>query len=182
MAVYIVLLRAIGPVTHKLMTMKQLELACRKAGLSTTRNLLATGNLVVATDWPAARIQRTIETIVRDAGIVTTVFVRPHANLADIVAANPLAEVARSRPSQYQVVFLDHEPSDSALDTLRARARTEHIERIRSDICIDYRGGISDSKLTPALVERILGSTSTARNWNTTLKILALADEMAGSG
>jgi uncharacterized protein (DUF1697 family) len=179
MPVYVVLLRAIGPITHKIMTMKQLEAACQAAGLVQTRNLLATGNLVVASDWPMQRISQAIEAILRDAGLKSVVFIRAQANLAAIVAANPNAIATEMRPSRFQVVFLQRRPDDQALETLRQRAQGERIDRIIDDVCIDYGGGISDSKLTPGLVERVLGSVSTSRNWNTILKLLALSDSMA---
>jgi uncharacterized protein (DUF1697 family) len=181
MAVYIVLLRAIGPITHKIMTMKQLEAACQAAGLVQTRNLLATGNLVIASDWPVQRISQAVESILHDTGLKSVVFIRAQANLAAIVAANPNPGATETRPSGFQVVFLERRPDDQAVETLRQRAQGERIDRIIDDVCIDYGGGISNSKLTPGLVERILGSVSTSRNWNTVLKLLALSERMAAT-
>jgi uncharacterized protein (DUF1697 family) len=178
MAVHIILLRAIGPSTHKILTMKQLETACRAAKLERTRNVLATGNLIVETDWPKDRVRETVARLMRGFGLTTAVLIRGREELARIVKANPFPDAAQERPSQLQINFLEERPTDDAIDALRARAGPERIARVAGGIYIDYAGRISDSKLTPAIVERILKSTSTARNWNTIAKLLAIAGEM----
>ena len=45
-----------------------------------------------------------------------------------------------------------------------------------------YPDGIGDSKLTIAVIERKLGARGTARNWNTVLKLGALAGRSRRSG
>jgi uncharacterized protein (DUF1697 family) len=41
--------------------------------------------------------------------------------------------------------------------------------------CIVYPDGIGRSRLTAALIERKLATRGTARNWNTVMKLAALA-------
>jgi uncharacterized protein (DUF1697 family) len=43
-----------------------------------------------------------------------------------------------------------------------------------ADVYITYPDGIGDSKLTNAVIQRKLGTSGTARNWNTVRKIAAL--------
>jgi uncharacterized protein (DUF1697 family) len=176
--VFLALLRAIGPITHKILTMSQLQALCQQNGLPNTRNVLATGNLVIATDWPLERVQTVLEQLLREAGINTVVLMRTDAELGAIIADNPLLQIARSNPSQFQVTFLGQRPNDETLQALKARASTERIERIANEICIDYAGRISDSKLTTAIIERTLKTTATARNWNTLLKLQTVARAM----
>ena len=45
------------------------------------------------------------------------------------------------------------------------------------DAYLIYPEGIGRSKLTNALIERKLGVAGTARNWNTVLKLAALASQ-----
>ena len=45
---------------------------------------------------------------------------------------------------------------------------------------IVYPDGIGRSKLTSALIEKMLGTRGTGRNWNTVLKLAALAAQMSG--
>jgi uncharacterized protein (DUF1697 family) len=158
--------------------MSQLQALCQQNGLTSTRNVLATGNLVIATDWPLERVQVRLEQLLKEAGLTTIVFIRTDTELEAIIASNPLPEIAQSSPSQFQVTFLSQRPSDDTLQALKARADTEQIERIVDEICIDYAGRISDSKLTTAIIERTLKTTGTARNWNTLLKLQTVASAM----
>lgn len=179
MTVFAVLLRAIGPQTHKLITMKELETACRKAGLEETRSILATGNLVIVTDKPREQVVGTVSRLMHTKGLITTVFIRSRKELAAIIEANPFPDAAAARPSQMQVNFLENKPTAKAIAELSTRARVERIAAIAGELCIDYGGRISDSKLTPAVVERIMGCAATARNWNTVLKLHAIMAEHA---
>ena len=55
-------------------------------------------------------------------------------------------------------------------------------ERIRADgkhLYVVYPAGIGRSKLTNSLIEKKLGTRSTGRNWNTVLKLSALASGAA---
>ncbi|MFK8016535.1 MAG: hypothetical protein AB8G17_13970 [Gammaproteobacteria bacterium] len=47
---------------------------------------------------------------------------------------------------------------------------------------VHYSNGIGESRLTPAVMDRSIGSTVTARNWKTALKIHALATAVDASG
>ena len=38
-----------------------------------------------------------------------------------------------------------------------------------------YPDGIGDSRVTPTLIERALGTPVTGRNWNTVLRLAAMA-------
>jgi uncharacterized protein (DUF1697 family) len=54
-------------------------------------------------------------------------------------------------------------------------------EELRLDgreLYIHYPDGIGKSKLTPALLERTLKVSGTARNWNTILKLLEMAEQL----
>ena len=70
MTVFVVLPRAIGPATHKLITMSRLQALCRQAGLAKTRNILATGNLVIATRWLSARVKQPIDCLLREVHLM----------------------------------------------------------------------------------------------------------------
>jgi uncharacterized protein (DUF1697 family) len=178
MNVFLALLRAIGPTTHKVLTMSQLQMLCQQNGLPNTRNVLATGNLVIATDWPLEQVRSKLEQLLANNGLSNAVLMRTEAELELIITSNPLPQIADSSPSQFQVTFLRQRPSDETLKALKARANTERIERVVNEICIDYAGRISDSKLTTALIERTLKTTGTARNWNTLLKLQNVARAM----
>ena len=68
----------------------------------------------------------------------------------------------------------------NAKDVQGVQAAITGPETIRADgrqLYIAYPNGIGKSRLTNTLIEKKLGIRGTARNWNTVLKIAALAEE-----
>jgi uncharacterized protein (DUF1697 family) len=63
-------------------------------------------------------------------------------------------------------------PNQDAVEGLRERAlNDEHIIQVGDVLWIHYPGGSGRSKISPALLDRLVGSTVTARNWRTVLKL-----------
>lgn len=80
-------------------------------------------------------------------------------------------------------------PQPSALTGLRERAADgEQIELVGDALWIYYVGGFGRSMLTPTLLDRLVGSPVTARNWCTTVQLAKLVgaeahrDGQPGSG
>lgn len=63
------------------------------------------------------------------------------------------------------------------MQTLLDRGLPEQLAVIGRDLHIRYADGVANTKLTPALVLRTLGSHGTGRNLNTVEKLIALAHE-----
>ena len=55
-------------------------------------------------------------------------------------------------------------------------ASDERIEVKAGAVWIDFASGVARSKLTPGFIDKCIGSPSTARNWNTVLKLKELAE------
>jgi uncharacterized protein (DUF1697 family) len=67
-------------------------------------------------------------------------------------------------------------PKDGAVEILSERAAAgERIMLVGDALWFHYPNGVARSKLTPALLDRVVGSPVTARNWNTVLKLHNLA-------
>jgi uncharacterized protein (DUF1697 family) len=63
-------------------------------------------------------------------------------------------------------------PHRDAVDGLHERAANgERITQVGDAIWIHYAGGVARSKLSPALLDRLVGSPVTGRNWRTVLKL-----------
>jgi uncharacterized protein (DUF1697 family) len=91
---------------------------------------------------------------------------------------NPFRKEAENDPSHLVVMFL--KSAANAKDVKAIQAAIAGSEIIRADgrhLYIVYPDGIGRSRLTNALLEKKLGIRGTARNWNTVLKIAALAEE-----
>jgi uncharacterized protein (DUF1697 family) len=180
MSVRVALLRAIGPATHARMSMKDLRDACEAAGLDRVATYIQTGNVIFETRKSTATVQAIVEGILRRFDLANPVVLRKPDDLAIVVAADPFPEAARLRPSQLCVCFMASPPSDDGLAKLARHAGPERFRLVGRDLCIDYPEGIAGSRLSPAVVERRLGTAGTARNWNTVRKLLAMARELEG--
>jgi uncharacterized protein (DUF1697 family) len=105
------------------------------------------------------------------------VVIRRAAELKRIVAKNPFGEMAKRDPSHLVVMALDGKPKAGAKAALaEAYSGPEQIAIAREDVYITYPNGIGPSKLTNALLEKHLGVAGTARNWNTVVTVLEIAE------
>jgi uncharacterized protein (DUF1697 family) len=170
MSVFVVLLRAIGPITHKIMSMAQWREAVAKAGFVEPETYVATGNMIVESALGIADVTRRMNEIVLELGLGpnNTAIVRTARQMQRLLAANPLPEAADANPQALAVYFFAKARPDFGWIDDYAGTETIHIEG--THLVVDYVTPVSSSRL-PAIIEKKSG-TVTARNWNT-LKGLA---------
>jgi uncharacterized protein (DUF1697 family) len=176
--IQIMLLRAVNVAGHQPVTMADLRNLLTELGMRDPQSLLQTGNLVFHAGRQAgATLERLMEQkLAEKLGLHTDVLVRSAAELASIVARNPLRQEAARGPARLVVVFLKSKPNANAFATLRAAiAGPEILHGDGRQAYIVYPDGIGRSRLTAALIERTLATRGTARNWNTVMKLAALA-------
>jgi uncharacterized protein (DUF1697 family) len=138
--------------------------------------LLQSGNLVFKSRGETGdELERLLERATEERlKIRTAYFVRTAKEWNGIVAANPFLAEARDDPGHLVVSLLKQPPRKADVESLQAAIRGP--ERVRGGsrhAYITYPAGIGRSKLTTALIEKALGSSATARNWNTVLKLHA---------
>ncbi|MET3925880.1 DUF1697 domain-containing protein [Devosia sp. 2618] len=165
MAVFVVLLRAIGPVTHKLMSMAQWRAAAEADGFGNPQTYVATGNMIVAADATAAQVTARMDAIVSKLGLGpgNKAVVRTATQLQALVRAAPFPEAIGQRPSEIGVYFFVGERPDFGWITGYVGLERIHIEG--EHLIVDYAGRGSASRL-PGIIEKKSGVV-TARNWNT---------------
>lgn len=176
MAGWIALIRAIGPKTHKLMSMADLRAAAEAQGLQEVRTLLATGNLLFASRKGKASLQRLLEDVLTGFGLElpeNTVFLLTPEEVQAVIAAVPFPDAAQDTPSRLLYVATATPLDDAA----KARIATwdrgpERLRACGSGLYIDYAEGVGASQLTPKRLETLLGQPGTGRNWNTLNKLL----------
>jgi uncharacterized protein (DUF1697 family) len=154
-------------------------------GFSDARTLLQSGNLVFRGDGrKSAALEQLLETeAAKRLGLQADFLVRSADEWKDVVARNPFPKEAERDPSHLVVMFLK-----SAVDPKNVNAAQAAIagrESIRADgrqVYIVYPDGIGRSRVSNVFLEGKLGIRGTARNWNTVLKLPALADECGKRG
>jgi uncharacterized protein (DUF1697 family) len=167
----IALLRGVNVGGNKRVEMARLRALLEELGYRDVVTYVNSGNVVFT---GPRRSERQLEAaIAKTFGFEVPVVLRTRDELADIVQANPLREIATD-PAKHLVVFCAAEasteldPADFAPETFEVRGR---------EVYLWAPGGIGTSELAKRLATRSLGGKSTARNWRTVEKLLALADE-----
>ena len=173
---WIALFRAIGPATHKKMSMQDLRQSCEQAGLTNVSTYIASGNLLFTSTASKPQLNALLQKILSGYDLDNEVVLRTPRELRIVVSASPLLDAAKERPNHLLVVFLNKKPNPAAVDALATRNGPERILALDRELCIDYKEGIARSKLTSAVIERHLKQPGTARNWNTLNKLIELSD------
>jgi uncharacterized protein (DUF1697 family) len=177
-ATQIVLVRGINVGGHQLVPMADLRAWLSQQGFVNPRTLLQSGNVVVGSPGPAgAALERALETAAAARfGFQPEFFARTVAEWQSAIERNPLAQEARDDPSHLLVLFLKHRVDAKQVKALREVSQgPERLEARGREVYIVYPEGIARSRLTQALIDRHLGGRGTARNWNTVVKLGALA-------
>ena len=178
MTVFIALLRGINVGGNRTIKMSTLKRVFETLGFEAVKTHLNSGNVVFASKGTDhAKLTKTIETAIeKEFGFRPSVLLRSSAGLRNVVVKNPFPDAAKNDPSHLVVMFLAGKPDKDAKSRLaKAYAGPEEI-RISGDIIyITYPNGIGTSKLTNVFLEKQLGVTGTARNWNTVTKLVELA-------
>ena len=109
--------------------------------------------------------------------VQTDFLVRTAAEWSAIVENNPFPSEAKADPSHLLVMPLKSSSKSEDVEALQSTIKGSEIVRLGSrHIYLSYPDGIGGSKLTAARIEKALGNTGTARNWNTALKLLEMCD------
>ena len=178
MTTYVAVLRGINVGGHRPVAMSDLRGLLEELGFSDARTLLQTGNLVFAGGARSGEaLERLLETeAAKRLDLQTTFLVRTAKEWQAIIAKNPFREEAKSEPSHLIVAFQKDAPQASAVRSLQAAIMGPEIVRAQGkQLYIVYPAGIGRSKLTNKLIEDTLDTRATGRNWNTVLKLGALA-------
>ena len=176
----IALLRAINLGSHNKVSMADLRALVEKLGGEDVKTVVQSGNLVFRSGVSSpAKLERQLEdAAAKQLGLVTDIFVRTSREWGAIVAANPFPRMAGDDPSHLIMMTLRDAPAGNAVVELRAAIKgREQVKTNGREAYFTYPDGIGTSKLTIAVIEKKLGTRGTARNWNTVLKLGALARE-----
>jgi uncharacterized protein (DUF1697 family) len=183
MPTQIALLRGINLGARNRVPMPELRAHLTEAGYGDVRTLLQSGNVVLDADEPPERLAANLERELAERfGVRSPVVVRTREQLAAVVALDPLRAVVE-QDKLYQVSFLSAEPEPAALERLAvADVAPERYVHAGREIYAWHPAGIHRSPLARLLSDARLGVVATARNWSTTVKLLALARAHEGDG
>lgn len=178
MTVYVSLLRGVNVGGHRKLTSQALETAYGALGFGGVRAVLQSGNVVFAS---AARdraglAKRIAQELERRLELEIEVILRTREEIRTIVERSPLLGPGADH-SKLLVMFLAAVPAPAAqAELVRGHKGPELIELRGPEVYLYYPNGVGRSKLSGAVIERVLDTAGTARNWNTIAKLLEVAN------
>ncbi len=173
---HVALIRGINVGKAKRVAMADLRAVVEGLGYTDVRTLLNSGN-VVFTGAPGKDIaSRLQEALAAHTGVSAKVIVLSAAELAEVMAENPLLDVAED-PKRLLVTILNKPEDRKRIEPLTKQDWAPDVLALGRRAVYQWcAGGILKSPLAVPLGKAV-GDTGTARNWATLTKIKALIDE-----
>jgi uncharacterized protein (DUF1697 family) len=179
MATFIGLLRAVNIGSHNKVSMADLRQLLSDLGLKNPQSLLQSGNLIFeAGARSTAQLEKLLEAgTAKQLGVDTDFFVRTGEEWQQVIADNPFPKEAKLDPGHTVLMCLKDAPPPAAVKALQDAIKDREVVKARGrHAYFLYPDGMGRSRLTMTLIEKTLGTTGTARNWNTVLKLGALTE------
>ncbi|HUB28738.1 MAG TPA: DUF1697 domain-containing protein [Terracidiphilus sp.] len=183
MPTYVILLRAVNVGGTGNLPMADFRKLLTAAKCTNVKTYIQSGNAVVDARCSAASLVKTVgAALARHMGSPVPVLVRTREELERIIAANPFAAEAADDGARVHAVFLSAAPPAAKAKGLEPIVTNNPKRRDRYHLAGDtlylhLPDGAAESKFTTLTVDRVLGVTATARNWNTVMKLLAMTEK-----
>jgi len=183
MPVLISLLRGINVGGNKMVKMDALRAVYESLGLRDVQTWLNSGNVVFqAGAADLARLSKRIEAAIeRTFDFHCDVILRTTSDLRDVIARNPFAARRDINPSRLLVTFLPSDPGEQARNQVRGmKTDPEELWIDGREFYIYFPDGMARPSLSIEVIEKALKISGTGRNWNTTRKLLEIAEKLEG--
>lgn len=173
----VALLRGVNVGGNKKVPMADLRALAAKLGFCDVATYVQSGNLIGTVDGEVDAVATQLErAIAAKFGFEVPVVVRAGGDFVRDLAACPFAA---NEPKRVHVGYCRTPvPASLAKDVAAYCKAGERIAVCDGVLWADYAGGVADSKLTSAVLDRAVGGIVTLRNLNSARAIAAL---LAGS-
>ncbi len=176
---YIVLFRGVGGATS--LPVQPLKQALIEDGFERVATYINTGNVVLVSDLAPEEIQQRIAAIALEKfAFSKSIMVLDNDEWKKLIAGNAFPDHVAEGDKLHAFV-LEKEPDADAVKALERKAEglPEQFTIVGKVLYYYPPQGASQSKLH-GKIESTLKVTTTARNWNTVLKLGQLADRLQG--
>lgn len=177
MTVYILLFRGVGGATQ--LPTAPLRAALTEAGFGKVATYINSGNAILSSRLSADKVVKQVAAICRENfDFNKAIYAIPAAAWDEVIAQNPFPD--KTEPGNLlAAAWLDGPPAQDAVVELQALAVDgDGIAVVDNVAYLHTPNGFSKSKMAERFDKRI-GVPNTARNWNTVLKLQALAKAAA---
>ena len=181
MPVFISMLRGVNLGPHNRIKMDALRALYEPLGLEDPRTYVQSGNVIFRTREknPAKLARKIQEGIQQKFGFSPAVVLRTTEDVRAAVAGNPFAGRKDVEPSKLLVAFLAGPPAaraEKAISDLKGYSEELHLRG--RELYIYFPNGAGRSKLPWSQLDKLVGVSGTARNWNSVTKLLAMAEQI----
>lgn len=181
MPVLISMLRGVNLGPHNRIKMDALRVLYESLQLEDPRTYVQSGNVIFRTKEknPAKLAKKIQGGIEKEVGFRPEVILRTIEELRQSLAVNPFRNRRDLEPSKLLITFLSAEPAAEAPATIRGlNVQREELYLIGRELYIYFPDGIGKSNLPWSSVEKLIGVTGTARNLNSVVKMLEIAEQL----
>jgi uncharacterized protein (DUF1697 family) len=182
--VMLAFLRGINVGGNKLVPMAELRALATKLGFGDVATFIQSGNLIFTTTQAPAAVETALQAAIQKRfGFSVDVVARTAEQWQRYAARTPFEDAATERPHLLHLGLAKAAVRAGAGEALAPYLRGgERVHPADDCIWIDYAAGAGQSKVSPAVLDRAIGSTVTARNWRTVQKLAALAAALVAKG
>ena len=176
MATFVALVRAVNVGGRNQLAMAELRALFESFGYANVASYIQSGNIIFDTSSSkSAALASVVEESLTEAlGQPIDVVIRSARELRSVLESNPFVGRVPD-PKKLHVVFLNHEPDRSRLDTVdAARFVPDEFAVGAREVYLHCPDGLGRSKLPPAIGTKLAPLTATVRNWNTVTKLAEL--------
>lgn len=178
MTAYIILFRGVGGATQ--LPTALLRTALTEAGFENVATYINSGNAVVKSRLGRKKVIETIAQICRrEFGFTKAIYAPTLAEWREVIANNPFPK-STEPGNLLHAALLEDTPKRENVEALTALAvEGDQFAIVGNVAYLHTPRGFSKSKLSERF-DKSIGVPNTARNWNTVLKLEALAAKAAG--
>lgn len=171
---YIAFLRAINVSTH-VVSMERLRSLFSSLGLEEVETFINSGNVIFRSSRKPELLQREIEgCLQRGLGFEAATFLRSDIEVAEIARKKLFPQAAIDSAGAYCVLLLDKPLAAGARKKVLAmRSEIDDLQATGREVYWLCRRRQSESKLSNASLEKLLGVRSTMRGMNTVQRLAA---------
>jgi uncharacterized protein (DUF1697 family) len=174
----VALLRGINVGGKNMLPMTDLARMFEKAGCTSVRTYIQSGNVVFASADGEAACRGVCGAITKKFGFEGRIVTRTAEEMDRVAKGHPFLD-AKADFKRLFVGFLSDSPEPARVAALDPRRSPGDLFKIIGrEIFMQINTGAADTRLTNAWFDSALRTTSTFRNWRTVLKLAEMAREV----
>ncbi len=177
----VALLRGINVGGNKMVPMARLRELAESLKLEQVQTYIQSGNLLFVSSYSPDEVEALLERAIHKTfGFEVPVIVRTHTEWQVYTVGSAFKHSETERPALLHLGLSKRPPAQGAQGLLDARcAQGERALVTNNGVWLDYSASVARSKLSPAFLDKAIGSVVTARNWKTVCAIADLFEAFA---